>query len=75
MWDVLFLKLSLGLSSVLNKVIASMPGPAMQKPASGKTTSPEQDFPSTFYLSPIKVQSQMTLIDLHNGHVPGHRLK
>ena len=52
-----------------------MPGPAMQKPATGKTTSPEQDFPSTFCLSPIKVQSQMTLIDLHNGHVPGHRLK
>ena len=31
-----------------------MPGPAMQKPATGKTTSPEQDFPSTFNLSPIE---------------------
>jgi hypothetical protein len=43
-------KTKLDLSSVLNKVITSMPGPAMQKPATGKTTSPEQDFPSTYYI-------------------------
>src|SRR5438128_1713420 len=42
-------KTKLDLSSVLNKVVTSMPGPAMQKPATGKTAYSGARFSIHFY--------------------------
>src|SRR5580765_1262431 len=68
-------KTKLDLSSVLNKVITSMPGPAMQKPATGETAYSGARF-SIHLLHPLykqKTESRTTLINKHNGRVPGHR--